>query len=92
MVEILALIAALAALLVSAVSLVLVKRSNSDIFCQEAWCWRRVVSVQEKIVPVEMVPDGSSSVSVNIPLCRKHEALVDESVIAQDFENRFGQR
>ena len=90
MIEVFTLGAALTTLLVSVISMVLLKRSLPEFSCQHAWCWRRVVSVQEKYVPAEMVPDGSSDVTMNIPLCRKHEALVDESVIAQDFKDRFG--
>ena len=56
MIDVVTLVVALATLLVSAVALALAKRSNTDIFCQEKWCWRPVVSIQERPIPAGMTP------------------------------------
>ena len=47
MIEVFTLGAALATLLVSAVSLVLLRRSSHKASCAHVWCWRRVTSVRE---------------------------------------------
>ncbi len=92
MIEILTLVAALATLAVSVVSLVLIRRSSPEVSCHHTWCWRRAVSVQEHKVSAEAVPDWASEVSVTVPLCRKHETKFDTSEIKQQFIDRFGGR
>ena len=89
MIEVFTLGAALATLLVSVVSLVLIRRSLHEVSCQYTWCWRRVVSVHEHNVPAEAVPAGASEVAVTVPLCRKHETKFDKSEIEQNFIGRF---
>ena len=92
MIEALTLGAALATLLVSVFSLVLLRRSLHEVSCQYGWCWRRVASVQEHNVAAEAVPAWASGASVRVPLCRKHETEFDNSEIEQDFKDRFTAR
>ena len=89
MIEVFTLGAALGTLLVSVVSLVLIRRSLYEVSCQYTWCWRRVASVQECNVPAEALPAGASEASVTVPLCRKHETKFDKSEIKQNFIDRF---
>ena len=89
MIEVFTLGAALGTLLVSVVSLVLIRRSLHEASCQYTWCWRRVTSVQECNVPAEALPAGASEASVAVPLCRKHETKFDKSEIKQNFIDRF---
>ena len=89
MIEVFTLGAALGTLLVSVVSLVLIRRSLHEVSCQYTWCWRRVTSVQECNVPAEALPAGASEASVTVPLCRKHETKFDKSEIKQNFIDRF---
>ena len=89
MIEVFTLGAALATLLVSVVSLVLIRRSLHEVSCQYTWCWRRVTSVQEGNVPADALPAGASEASVTVPLCRKHETKFDKSEIKQNFIDRF---
>lgn len=92
MIEVFTLGAALATLLVSVVSLVLLRRSLHEVSCQHGWCWRRVTSVQTHNVPAGALPDEFSGASASVPLCRKHEAKFDKSEVEQNFRDRFGGR
>ena len=93
MIEIFTLVAVLVTLLVSVISLVLIRRSSPEISCQHSWwCWRRVTSVQEHDVPAEAVGTWASEVSMTVPLCRKHETKFDKSEITKQISDRFGGR
>ena len=55
MIEVFTLGAALGTLLVSVVSLVLIRRSLHEVSCQYTWCWRRVASaVSHRVVGFEV--------------------------------------
>ena len=90
MIEVFTLGAALATLLVSVVSLVLLRRSSPEASCKYRWCWRRATAFQEHNVPAGALPDEFSGASATVPLCRKHEAKFDKSEIEQQFRDRFG--
>ena len=92
MIEIFTLVAALATLLVSVVSLVLIRRSSPEVSCQHKRCWRRVTSFQEHNVPAEAAGVWTGEVSTTVPLCRKHETKFDKSEIKQQLIDRFGGR
>ena len=89
MIEVFTLGAALATLLVSVVSLALLRRSLHEVSCAYSWCWRRVVSVQEHKVPADAVPAWASEASATVPLCRKHETKFDKSEVGQNFRDRY---
>lgn len=92
MIEILTLSAALATLLVSVVSLVLLRRSSPGSSCNYRWCWRRATAFQEHIVPAGALPYEFSQVSATVPLCRRHEAQFDKDELERQFRDRFGGR
>ena len=75
MIEVFTLGAALGTLLVSVVSLVLIRRSLHEVSCQYTWCWRRVTSVQECNVPAEALPVGAGNSAVVVDLPRSGPML-----------------